>query len=72
MSPNSTPPTGLRFPPMAYTTLAISILDGNMDDAAVALLCVGADQLAREEKLPHVQAPAHAEARRTARKHQRL
>ena len=59
---------------MAYTALAIAVYSGDMDEAAVALLTMGAGHIAREEGLPHLQAPAHAqkETRRPARQHQRL
>lgn len=64
-------PPSIRTPPMPYTVLAIAIHSENLDDAAVALLAMAADTIAAQENLPHVQAPAQAEARRPAGQHQR-
>lgn len=61
----------LRTPPLAYTALAIAVYSGNLDHAAVALLAIAADNIAREENLPRVQAPAEEETWCAARKHQR-
>ena len=61
----------LRVPPIAYTALAIAIHSGNLDEAAVVLLSIGADQIARKEDLPLVSAPTEKEARWPAREQQR-
>lgn len=59
-------------PPFEWTTMAIAIYDGRLDDAAVALLAHAANTIAaKENNLPHVEAPAQTQARRPARQHQR-
>jgi poly(3-hydroxybutyrate) depolymerase len=61
----------LRVPPIEYTAAAIAINDGRLDDAAVAMLAIGADKIAEREGLPLVAAPTEKEARWPAREHQR-
>lgn len=61
----------LRVPPLEYTALAIAIHSGNLDEAAVVLLSIGADQIAKRENLPFVSATIEKEARWPAREQQR-
>ncbi len=61
----------LRVPPIEYTAAAIAIHDGRLDDAAVAMLAIGADRIAAREGLPLVTAPTETEARWPARQQQR-
>ncbi len=61
----------LRVPPLEYTAAAIAIHSDRLDEAAVAMLAIGANMIAAREKLPVVSAPTETEARWPARQQQR-